>query len=79
LPGQRCVAELRHRYNSAATIVQVLKQAATIPRARTSSAQRRTLRDFESPMLLRGLKVTTCPTDYYPVQQLQLMRFHATR
>jgi branched-chain amino acid transport system substrate-binding protein len=26
-------------------------------------------------MLLPGIKVNTTPTDYYPVQQLQLMRF----
>jgi branched-chain amino acid transport system substrate-binding protein len=33
------------------------------------------LRDLELPMLLPGIKVNTTPTDYYPVQQLQLMRF----
>jgi hypothetical protein len=34
------------------------------------------LRDLELPMLLPGIKVSTSPTDYYPVQQLQLM--HST-
>ena len=26
-------------------------------------------------MLLPGIKVNTSPTNYYPVQQMQLMRF----
>jgi hypothetical protein len=30
-------------------------------------------------MLLPGIKVNTSPTDYYPVQQLQLMRFDGKR
>ena len=33
------------------------------------------LRDLELPMVLPGIRVSTSPTDYYPVQQLQLMRF----
>jgi hypothetical protein len=36
-------------------------------------------RDLELPMLLPGIKVGTSPTDYYPVQQLQLMRFNGKR
>jgi branched-chain amino acid transport system substrate-binding protein len=30
-------------------------------------------------MLLPGIRVSTSPTDYYPVQQLQLMRFNGKR
>ena len=30
-------------------------------------------------MLLPGIKVNTSPTDYYPIQQLQLMRFDGKR
>jgi transposase len=37
------------------------------------------LRDLELPMLVPGIKVSTSPTDYYPVQQLQLMRFDGKR
>ena len=37
------------------------------------------LRDLELPMLLPGVKVTTSPTDYYAVQQSQLMRFDGKR
>ena len=37
------------------------------------------LRDLELPMLLPRIRVNTSPTDYYPVQQLQLMRFDGKR
>jgi hypothetical protein len=30
-------------------------------------------------MLLPGIKVNTSQTDYYPIEQLQLIRFDGTR
>ena len=30
---------------------------------------------FRIPMLLPGITVTTSPTDYYPIQAVQLARF----
>ena len=33
------------------------------------------LKDFEPGTLLPGIKVNTSPTDFYPIEQLQLMRF----
>jgi len=66
-------------YNSAATLVQVLKQAGNDLSRENIMRQATNLRDVELPMLLPGIKVSTSPTDYYPVQQLQLMRFDGTR
>jgi branched-chain amino acid transport system substrate-binding protein len=66
-------------YNSAATIVQVLKQAGDDLSRENIMRQATNLRDLELPMLLPGIKVSTSPTDYYPVQQLQLMRFDGKR
>jgi ABC-type branched-subunit amino acid transport system substrate-binding protein len=66
-------------YNAAATMVQVLKQAGGDLSRENIMRQAANLRDFELPMLLPGIKVNTSPTDYYPVQQLQLMRFDGTR
>ena len=37
------------------------------------------LKDFESDMLLSGIKINTSPTDYYPLEQLQLVRFNGER
>ena len=62
-------------YNYAAALVQVLKQAGNDLSRENIMRQATNLRDLELPMLLPGIKVNTSPTDYYPVQQLQLMRF----
>ncbi len=66
-------------YNSAGTIVQVLKQAGSDLSRENIMRQATNLRDLELPMLLPGIKVNTSPTDYYAVQQLQLMRFDGKR
>jgi ABC-type branched-subunit amino acid transport system substrate-binding protein len=66
-------------YNYAATMVQVLKQAGNDLSRENILRQAVNLHDLELPMLLPGIKVSTSPTDYYPVQQLQLMRFNGKR
>jgi ABC-type branched-subunit amino acid transport system substrate-binding protein len=66
-------------YNSAAALVQVLKQAGSDLSRENIMRQATNLRDVELPMLLPGIKVNTSPTDYYPVQQLQLVRFDGKR
>jgi len=66
-------------YNSAAALVQVLKQAGSDLSRENIMRQATNLRDLELPMLLPGIKVNTSPTDYYPVQQLQLVRFDGKR
>jgi ABC-type branched-subunit amino acid transport system substrate-binding protein len=66
-------------YNYAATLVQVLKQAGSDLSRENIMHEATNLRDVELPMLLPGMKVNTSPTDYYPVQQLQLMRFDGKR
>jgi ABC-type branched-subunit amino acid transport system substrate-binding protein len=66
-------------YNSAATLVQVLKQAGNDLSRENIMRQATNLRDLELPMLLPGIKVSTSPTDYYAVQQLQLIRFDGKR
>jgi branched-chain amino acid transport system substrate-binding protein len=66
-------------YNYAANMVQVLKQAGNDLSRENIMRQATNLRELELPMLLPGIKVNTSPTDYYPVQQLQLMRFDGKR
>jgi branched-chain amino acid transport system substrate-binding protein len=66
-------------YNNAAALVQVLKQAGDDLSRENIMRQATNLRDLELPMLLPGIKVNTTPSDYYPVQQLQLMRFDGKR
>jgi branched-chain amino acid transport system substrate-binding protein len=33
------------------------------------------LKDFELGVLLPGVKINTSPTDYFPIEQMQMMRF----
>jgi hypothetical protein len=66
-------------HNAATVIVQVLKQAGNDLSRENIMRQATNLRDLEVPMLLPGIKVNTSPTDYYAVQQLQLMRFDGKR
>jgi branched-chain amino acid transport system substrate-binding protein len=66
-------------YNAAGALLQVLKQAGGDLSRENIMRQATNLRDLELPMLLPGVKINTSPTDYYPVQQLQLMRFDGKR
>ena len=66
-------------YNSAATLVQVLKQAGSDLSRENIMRQATNLRDLMLPMLLPGIEINTSPTDYYAVQQLQMMRFDGKR
>jgi branched-chain amino acid transport system substrate-binding protein len=34
------------------------------------------LKNFELGLLLPGIKINTSPTDYFPVEQMQMSRFN---
>lgn len=61
--------------NSAATMVQVLKQAGNDLSRENIMRQAANIRDLELPMLLPGIKVNTSPTDHYPIEDMQMMRW----
>ena len=54
---------------------QVLKMCGDNLTRKNIIKQATSLKDLEVPLLLPGLKVNTSPTDYYPVEQYQLIRF----
>jgi ABC-type branched-subunit amino acid transport system substrate-binding protein len=60
-------------------MVQVLKQCGDDVSSDNIMKQAANLRDFECDLLLPGIKVNTSPTDYYPLEQLQLIRFNGER
>jgi branched-chain amino acid transport system substrate-binding protein len=66
-------------YNEAMTLAAVLKQCGNDLTRENVMRQAANLKDLELPMLLPGIKVNTSPTDYYPVEQVQLIRFDGTR
>ncbi|MCW5751617.1 MAG: ABC transporter substrate-binding protein [Alphaproteobacteria bacterium] len=57
------------------TLVQVLKQCGDDLTRENVMRQAANLKDIELPMLLPGIKVSTSPTDFYPIESVRLQRF----
>ncbi len=62
-------------YNAAQTLVQVLKQCGDNLTRDNVMREAANLKDFEVPMLLPGIRISTSPTDFYPIEQVQFIRF----
>ena len=63
-------------YLTAQTMVQVLKQCGDELTRENVMRQAANLKDFELGLLLPGIKINTSPTDYFPVEQMQMSRFN---
>ena len=63
----------------AETLVQVLKQCGDDLTRENVMKQAANLKDVEVDMLLPGIKINTSPTDFFPIEQMQLMRFDGKR
>ena len=63
-------------YNVAATLTQVLKQCGDNLTRENVMKQAASLKDFRVDTLLPGIKINTSPTDYAPIESLQLTRFN---
>jgi len=63
-------------YLTAQTLVQVLKQCGDELTRENIMKQAASLRDFELGLLLPGIRINTSPTDYFPVEQMQMSRFN---
>jgi branched-chain amino acid transport system substrate-binding protein len=59
----------------AATAVQILKQCGDELTHDNILKQATSLRDFDLPLLLPGIKVNTSPSNYFPITQQQLIKF----
>jgi branched-chain amino acid transport system substrate-binding protein len=57
-------------------MVQVLKQCGDELTRENVMKQAANLKDLELGMLLPGIKINTSPTDYFPVEQMQMSRFN---
>jgi ABC-type branched-subunit amino acid transport system substrate-binding protein len=62
-------------YGVAQTLVQVLKQCGDNLTRENVMKQAANLKDFRTEVLLPGIKISTSPTDFAPISQLQLMKF----
>jgi branched-chain amino acid transport system substrate-binding protein len=63
-------------YLTAQTMVHVLKQCGDDLTRENIMKQAANLKDLELGMLLPGIKINTSPTDYFPVEQMQMSRFN---
>jgi ABC-type branched-subunit amino acid transport system substrate-binding protein len=66
-------------YGVAQTLVQVLKQCGDDLTRANVMKQAASLKDFRTEVLLPGIKINTSPTDFAPINQLQLMKFKGER
>ena len=64
-----------YAYAVARTMVQVLKQCGNDLTRANIMKQAANLRDYDPGILLPGIKINTSPTEFAPIQQLQLMQF----
>lgn len=62
-------------YNMAQTLVHVLRQAGDVLTRENIMKQAASLRDYAPSLALPGVRYNTSPTDYAPIESLQLMRF----
>jgi ABC-type branched-subunit amino acid transport system substrate-binding protein len=74
--GDKTNANNAYAYVQAQALVQVLKQCGDTLTRENVMKQAANLKDFTSDMLLPGIKVNTSPDDYFPIEQMQLMRFN---
>jgi branched-chain amino acid transport system substrate-binding protein len=62
-------------YSAAQTLVQVLKQCGDDLSRENIMKQAANLKELELPLLLPGIRINTSPTDFFPIEQMQLQRF----
>ncbi|OGI66914.1 MAG: branched-chain amino acid ABC transporter substrate-binding protein [Candidatus Muproteobacteria bacterium RBG_16_60_9] len=62
-------------YSVAYTLHQVLKAAGDDLTRENVMRQAANLKNLEVPMLLPGVTISTSPTDYYPIESVQLAKF----
>ncbi|MBI3994021.1 MAG: ABC transporter substrate-binding protein, partial [Candidatus Lambdaproteobacteria bacterium] len=70
-----------YAYNVSQTMEFVLRQAAKTNDFSRENLMRQAanIKDLELDMLLPGVKINTSPTDFYPVESLQLTRFNGEK
>ena len=62
-------------YGLAQTLVQVLKQCGDNLTRANVMKQAANLKNYRTEVLLPGIKINTSPTDYAPIEAMQLIRF----
>jgi hypothetical protein len=69
-----CLSSRASVHQPTMPLVQVLKQCGDELTRENVMRQAANLKDFELGLLLPGIKINTSPTDYFPVEQMQMSR-----
>jgi branched-chain amino acid transport system substrate-binding protein len=77
--GDKTSSFTAYAFSVAQTLAQVLRQSGDELTRENVMRQATSLRGLELPMLLPGIKITTSPTDYFPIEQMQMQRFNGQR
>jgi ABC-type branched-subunit amino acid transport system substrate-binding protein len=77
--GNRADSLVMNGFNSAQTLVQVLKQCGDDLTRDNIMKQAASLKDFRTTNLLPGITINTSPIDFAPIKQVQLRRFRGER
>ncbi len=77
--GDRTSNLAAYSYAATHTLVQVLKQCGDDLTRANVMKQAANLKNLDVPLLLPGIKISTGPNDYYPIEQMQMMRFTGER
>jgi branched-chain amino acid transport system substrate-binding protein len=64
---------------AAQTLTHVLKQCGNDLSRENVMRQAANIKDLSLPLLLSGIKINTGPTDYFPIEKLQLAKFDGER
>jgi branched-chain amino acid transport system substrate-binding protein len=77
--GNRTDGNTVYGYLLGQTLVQVLKQSGDDLTRENVMKQAANLKELQLDMLLPGIAIHTSPTNYYPLQQLQMEKFDGER
>jgi branched-chain amino acid transport system substrate-binding protein len=77
--GDRTSSFTAYGYTVAQTLQQVLKQCGDDLTRENVMKQAANLKDLELDMLLPGIKINTSANDFFPIEQMQMMRFNGER
>lgn len=66
-------------YSTAQTLVYVLKKCGDDLSRANVMRQAANIKELSLPMLLPGITINTSPSDFYPIEQEQLVRFNGER
>ena len=77
--GDKTSSFTTYGYAVAQTMAQVLKQAGDDLTRDNVMKQAASLHDFSVGLLLPGITINTSATDYFPIEQMQMMKFDGAR